>query len=174
MDYAPPDTKRTLIFAAAAHGYKLSQDAYGNYVAQYILDTGVSDACESILSQLQGCFAALSRQKFASNVVEKALKLTMVGMEKWRDTIVRELIAASDLAELLRDQYGNYVLQVRCQCFKLACRRLVLSVPSLQSMLTAVNWACWRCRSVIKTKPVMHREKGWSCCQACLLHVADA
>jgi hypothetical protein len=78
---------------------------------QYILDTGMVDACNGILSQLQGRFAFLSCQKFASNVVEKALKLTTVGMERWRAAIVQELIDASDHAELLKDQFGNYVLQ---------------------------------------------------------------
>jgi hypothetical protein len=83
----------------------------GSCAVQYILDTGVVDACERILSQLKGRFAMLSCQKFASNVVEKALKLSTVGMEHWRSVIVRELIDASDHAELLKDQFGNYVLQ---------------------------------------------------------------
>lgn len=78
---------------------------------QYILDTGMVDACDSILKQLQGRFAYLSCQKFASNVVEKALKLTTVGMEHWRAIIVQELIDAPDHADLLKDQFGNYVLQ---------------------------------------------------------------
>jgi Pumilio-family RNA binding repeat len=79
---------------------------------QYILDTGLVDACTCVLGQLQGQFASLSCQKFSSNVVEKALKLNTVGMEGWRDAIVQELIDCADHAELLRDQYGNYVLQV--------------------------------------------------------------
>ena len=78
---------------------------------QYILDTGVVDACERVLSQLKGRFAMLSCQKFASNVVEKALKLSTVGMEHWRNIIVVELTEAADHSELLKDQFGNYVLQ---------------------------------------------------------------
>jgi Pumilio-family RNA binding repeat len=87
-------------------------------LAQYILDTGVDDACALVLRQLQGRFAELSCQKFSSNVVEKALKLSTVGMEAWKDAIVQELIDCGDHAELLRDQYGNYVLQARaCPMF---------------------------------------------------------
>ena len=78
---------------------------------QYILDTGVVDACTTILEQLRGHFAELSCQKFSSNVVEKALKLSTVGMEGWRDTIVDELVSTDAHADVLKDQFGNYVLQ---------------------------------------------------------------
>lgn len=37
----------------AGHGLDLSQNAFGNYVVQYILDTGVAEACDLVLGQLQ-------------------------------------------------------------------------------------------------------------------------
>ena len=78
---------------------------------QYIFDTGIIEACVIVLEALRGQFPQLSCQKFSSNVVEKALKIAVPGLEGWRDTIVQELIDYPDHAELLRDQFGNYVLQ---------------------------------------------------------------
>lgn len=103
---------------------------------QYILDTGIVDACTSILSQLQGQFAKLSCQKFSSNVVEKALKLTTVGMEGWRDIIVKELIDYPDHAELLKDQFGNYVLQSALRVTSGDTHALLVAVikPHMQSL----------------------------------------
>jgi hypothetical protein len=48
------------------------------------------------------------RQKFSSNVVERCLKLSST---HWRAIIIRELTAQDSVAELLKDRYGNYVLQ---------------------------------------------------------------
>jgi hypothetical protein len=78
---------------------------------QYILDTGIPDACESILERCKGQFPQLSCQKFASNVVEKSLTLSTGGLTNWKDVIVAELISCPNHADLLKDQYGNYVLQ---------------------------------------------------------------
>jgi hypothetical protein len=53
----------------------LPQDAFGNYVVQYVLELGQSEASQAIITQLNGHFAELSMQKFSSNVVERCLKL---------------------------------------------------------------------------------------------------
>ncbi len=59
--------------------------------------------------RLKGNYAALSRQKFSSNVVEKCLR---VGDSNWRAGIVSELMADDNtVAMLLQDSYGNYVMQ---------------------------------------------------------------
>ena len=50
----------------------------------------------------------MSRSKFGSPVVEKCLKQSS---SRWRTIIIRELTAQPAVAELLRDRYGNYVLQ---------------------------------------------------------------
>ena len=60
----------------------LSQDAFGNYVVQYVLELGQPEASASIIQKLQGNLAELSLQKFSSNVVEKCLKLSGVDVEK--------------------------------------------------------------------------------------------
>ena len=51
------------------------QDAFGNYVVQYVLELGQVEASQAVIATLSGHFAELSLQKFSSNVVEKCLKL---------------------------------------------------------------------------------------------------
>ncbi len=60
----------------ALRGY--AQDAFGNYVVQYVLELGQVDASRAVIRVLAGQFAELSMQKFSSNVVEKCLKLSGV------------------------------------------------------------------------------------------------
>jgi pumilio RNA-binding family len=56
----------------------LEQDAFGNYVVQYILELGHAEASGAVIRTLLGNIAELSMQKFSSNVVEKCLKLSGV------------------------------------------------------------------------------------------------
>eukprot|EP00879_Flechtneria_rotunda_P030113 GHRR01032679.1.p1 GENE.GHRR01032679.1~~GHRR01032679.1.p1 ORF type:complete len:143 (-),score=47.41 GHRR01032679.1:676-1104(-) len=85
------------------------QDAFGNYVVQYVLELGQTESSRAIMNMLVGNYAELSMQKFSSNVVEKCLKLGGLGAE--RQIIVQELVASSLLPRLLQDSYGNYVVQ---------------------------------------------------------------
>lgn len=79
--------------------------------AQYILDAGLADTSDAVLTQLTGHFGDLSCQKFSSNVVEKCLKLDHRSLDPWRAIIVTELTNYHDLPALLKDQFGNYVVQ---------------------------------------------------------------
>lgn len=85
------------------------QDAFGNYVVQYVLELGRMEASQAIMIMLQGHYAELAMQKFSSNVVEKCLKLG--GLDDAREHIVREIMLSPSLPRLLQDPYGNYVVQ---------------------------------------------------------------
>jgi len=87
----------------------IQQDAFGNYVVQYVLDIGQTGPSGAIMESLMGHYGELSMQKFSSNVVEKCLKLG--GLEEVRNRVVRELTASPLLPRLLQDSYGNYVIQ---------------------------------------------------------------
>lgn len=86
----------------------LSQDQFGNYVVQYILDQKVPMATASILDQLRGNYGSLSLQKYSSNVVEKCLK--HAGNDQLAK-IVHELMYDPQFDTIIQDQYGNYVIQ---------------------------------------------------------------
>lgn len=77
------------------------QDAFGNYVVQYVLDMKDSTAADRILQQLRGNFPDLSTQKFSSNVVEKCLKMSKPELEPWKDIIISEIISSPFLARIL-------------------------------------------------------------------------
>ena len=55
-----------------------------------------------------GSLSLLSRQKFSSNVVERCLQLCLPDE---RERLISELRDSGSLGELLRDVYGNYVIQ---------------------------------------------------------------
>jgi pumilio RNA-binding family len=72
---------------------KLLDDQYGNYVIQHVLQYGRDPDRDSILDiVLESGLLRLSRQKFASNVVEKLLKY---GNTAQRSRIVEEMLKVS-------------------------------------------------------------------------------
>lgn len=95
----------------------LLDDQYGNYVIQHVLQFGRYQDRESILQiVVSNDLLSLSRQKFASNVVEKLLKY---GTPDQRKRLVREMLKphsnhpknVSVVLLMVRDAYANYVVQ---------------------------------------------------------------
>ena len=100
----------------------LLDDQYGNYVIQHVLQYGRDVDRDSLLNIIvENDLLKLSRQKFASNVVEKLLKY---GNSNQRNTIVREMlkvvseggtgqegVGSSVVLLMVRDAYANYVVQ---------------------------------------------------------------
>ncbi|KAK8531834.1 hypothetical protein V6N12_053294 [Hibiscus sabdariffa] len=90
----------------------LAQDQYGNYVIQHVLEHGKPHERSAIIRKLAGQIVKMSLQKFASNVVEKCL--TFGGPEE-RQILVDEMLGSTDenepLQAMMKDQFGNYVVQ---------------------------------------------------------------
>ncbi|ESQ54711.1 hypothetical protein EUTSA_v10024383mg [Eutrema salsugineum] len=90
----------------------LSKDQYGNYVTQHVLEKGTSEERERIVRKLSGHIVQLSLHKFASNVIEKCLEH---GGRIERDIIIKEIAGPDEsydsLLMMMKDQYGNYVVQ---------------------------------------------------------------
>ena len=55
----------------AVEALPLIEDAFGNYIVQYVLELGFEESTVAIIDQMVGNFQRLSQQKFGSNVVEK-------------------------------------------------------------------------------------------------------
>lgn len=84
-----PEKSRALDEIKKCHK-ALLDDQYGNYVIQHVLQFGRSPDRDSILEiVVENGLLLLSRQKFASNVVEKLLKY---GSEDQRKRVVREML----------------------------------------------------------------------------------
>ena len=80
----------------------VSQDPFGNYVVQYVLELGHVEATATIMRQLYGQYPELAQQKFSSNVVEKCLKLGGPGLAECRERVIRELMVSPLLPRLLQ------------------------------------------------------------------------
>lgn len=78
-----------------------------NYVIQYIIELKNHSIASVLLSQFEGNFVHLSKQKFSSHVVEKCLKF----IEKSRSIIIHELVSVPQFEQLLQDPFANYVIQ---------------------------------------------------------------
>jgi len=103
----------------------LFDDQYGNYVIQHVLQFGRVKDREMVLEMVvNNGLLKVSRQKFASNVVEKLLKY---GNAEQRKSVVREMLKVVDekidafvkdnehgtsvVLLMVRDPYANYVVQ---------------------------------------------------------------
>lgn len=104
-----------LVDAISAHALTLSQDQFGNYVVQYVLDLHNDKFSGAVMTQLVGNAAFLSTQKFSSNVIEKCIKQYQAqGVPDPNDprvALIQEILASPLLPNLLCDSYGNYVVQ---------------------------------------------------------------
>jgi pumilio RNA-binding family len=127
----------------------LLDDQYGNYVIQHVLQFGRSSDRDSILQiVVANGLLLLSRQKFASNVVEKLLKY---GNGDQRKRVVREMLKVVDESTgnppiiemngcsvvllMVRDAYANYVVQTTLDVIS-DCEEKVLLLEELNSHAT--------------------------------------
>ncbi|KAJ5936040.1 hypothetical protein N7454_005338 [Penicillium verhagenii] len=91
----------------------LIPDQFGNYVIQHVIENGDEVDRNTMVSVVESSLLAYSKHKFASNVVEKSIEF---GEPVQSRRIVKTLISATERGEspllgLMRDQYGNYVIQ---------------------------------------------------------------
>lgn len=85
------EEKKTAALDEISKSHKtLLDDQYGNYVIQHVLQFGRQSDRQSILGiVVENGLLTLSKQKFASNVVEKLLKY---GTTEQRKAVVREML----------------------------------------------------------------------------------
>ncbi|KAF6139343.1 hypothetical protein GIB67_021553 [Kingdonia uniflora] len=132
---ADVEQRRLLVSEVIVNALNLSQDQYGNYVVQCVLELELPWAIVDMLNQLKGNYVYLSIQKYSSNVVEKCLKFSG---EDCRSQIVHELLSDLQLDQILQDRYGNYVIQAALQHSKGAAhaalvKAIWLNVPVLET-----------------------------------------
>ncbi|XP_031094200.1 pumilio homolog 1-like [Ipomoea triloba] len=108
ITHAMGEYQENLVAEISANGLLLAQDAFGNYVVQFILELKIPSATSKLISQFEGNFVHLSTQKFSSHVVEKCLVTCDVEIQS---KIIRELVSATHFEQLLQDPHANYVIQ---------------------------------------------------------------
>ncbi|KAI0190188.1 pumilio domain-containing protein [Xylaria flabelliformis] len=113
LEYGTEDEKKILMADIHACAAKLMTDQYGNYVIQHIIDHGEPADRLVMIQHVIDRTLTLSRHKYASNVVEKCIER---GTADQRRDIRSKLTTlnndgTSPLQVMIRDQYGNYVVQ---------------------------------------------------------------
>ncbi|MCQ2816798.1 MAG: hypothetical protein MJ252_05980 [archaeon] len=87
--------------------HNLIKQGYGNYIMQVINDHWEVNEVFDIISEVKGEFADLSKEKHSSNILEKCVEKN----PKILSLYIEEIIKSNRLAELMKDSFGNYVIQ---------------------------------------------------------------
>jgi len=125
IDSASEFQREGLVSCIVENAVALVQDAYGNYAVQYVLDLNLPTVNARLGQIFTLQIVVLSEQKFSSNVIEKCLQQNNPEVQ---ELMIREISKARNVAEMIVDQYANYVVQ----------RALTLASPRLQKDLLAV------------------------------------
>ncbi|XP_057979154.1 pumilio homolog 4 isoform X2 [Malania oleifera] len=122
------DTQQIIMDEIMQSVCTLAQDQYGNYVIQHVLQHGKAHERSAIISKLTGQIVKMSQQKFASNVVEKCLSF---GGPEERQLLVNEMLGSTNenepLQAMMKDPFGNYVVQKVLETCDDLSRELILS-----------------------------------------------
>lgn len=107
------DVRISVIEEALPHARDLTNDQFGNYVIQHALETGRPEDRTRVINSVLGSVVHLSKQKYASNVVEKC---TQYGTPEEVLKIEAEMTATGPdgrtfLHSMIVDQYANYVVR---------------------------------------------------------------
>lgn len=89
----------------------LMKDQFGNYVIQYLISLDIDGINYQLLQLVANQLVPLSCGKFSSNVVEKCLKLNPSDNLNNIHPLLAALLNIHVLMTLIKDQYGNYVVQ---------------------------------------------------------------
>ncbi|KAJ4347830.1 uncharacterized protein N0V89_009200 [Didymosphaeria variabile] len=108
IDHASGYQKVQLVRQITANSFNLVQDPFGNYVVQYILDLNEPTFTNPLCLGFAGHIAELSKQKFSSNVIEKCVRCADMDTKA---VMIEEMMHEEELEKLMRDSYGNYVIQ---------------------------------------------------------------
>jgi hypothetical protein len=108
LDSQPSEARSNLVNKIVEKSLELMQDAYGNYVVQYVLDVCSDDDVHAVCESVAGNVSLLAIQKFSSNVMEKCLERCT---DKVRESYLEELSGQERIRELMMDPFGNYVIQ---------------------------------------------------------------
>ncbi|EFQ97276.1 pumilio domain-containing protein [Nannizzia gypsea CBS 118893] len=139
LEHCPLADRLSILAEIHACTPSLISDQYGNYVIQHIIEFGEEVDKNKIISIVLGQAVHFSKHKFASNVVEKSITF---GTMEQRLAITRILSAVNEKGEgpllgLMRDQYGNYVIQkslsvLEGEDYKMLVSRIMPLMPLLK------------------------------------------
>lgn len=105
IDAADDLQKKTLVACIVKESVSLVQDAYGNYVVQYVLDLNIGKTNSQLAKTFIMHMPDLARQKFSSNVIEKCLQQNAPAVQL---QMIEAICSPKTLGFMLGDLYANY------------------------------------------------------------------
>jgi len=122
IDAATHGQREALVDKIIENAVRLVQDAFGNYVVQYVIDLENPENNARLALIFIGHMEELATQKFSSNVIEKCLQKNSEDMQH---EMIKAIGSPAYVAKLVVDQYANYVVQ----------RALSLADPATRSKI---------------------------------------
>jgi len=108
-----PVLRHRLLQKISGSVIKLSQDQFANFAIKEILKHWDSETCSTIYNQVINQINELSIQKFSSNTIEACLTYSD---ELTRSRYIQQITRSSCLHNLIKNQFGNYVVQCALKC----------------------------------------------------------
>ncbi|XXH04842.1 hypothetical protein Hte_011264 [Hypoxylon texense] len=113
LEHGTEAEKKSLMTDLHTCAARLITDQYGNYVTQHIIAQGEPEDKRQVIQLVLQKLLVYSRHKFASNVVEKSIEY---GTNEDRRAIRIQITSPdsngnNQLQLIMRDQFGNYVIQ---------------------------------------------------------------
>ncbi|OMJ10350.1 Pumilio-like protein [Smittium culicis] len=137
----------------------LVKNKYGNYVIQHILKFGDKKQKEMITSEVSKNFFSFSKHKYASNAVEKSLEYLS---KKEFSQLIKSITTKSFgetpiIAELIRNQFGNYVVQKLISLSDYETQAMLLE--GVEPYLKSIKNNMYSKRLSIKVEQILSRKK---------------
>ena len=108
------------------NAYNLIQHSCGNYVIQVIVEEWETKEIIEVISQFNGKYVNLSMQKYSSNVVERCIEKDELILGKY----IKEICESDRIAEVMKNNFGNYVIQKALKISKGEIKNLLISTVS--------------------------------------------
>ncbi|KAG6303683.1 hypothetical protein E4U09_006540 [Claviceps aff. purpurea] len=113
LEYGTETDKVEIMTELHPVAQRLITDRYGNYVVQHVISRGKAADRNKMIGLVMTKVLLLSNHKYSSNVVEKCIEC---GSVEQRCAIRDEITTVANngtmpIQQMMRDQYGNYVIQ---------------------------------------------------------------
>ncbi|CAK7220154.1 mRNA binding protein puf3 [Sporothrix eucalyptigena] len=113
LEHGSEEDKAAILAELHESARDLIMDQYGNYVTQHVIEFGEPEDRTKMINTVLNELVPMSKHKFASNVVEKCMEHGTVE-DRIRARKELEKVGSDGvpvLHQMIRDQYGNYVIQ---------------------------------------------------------------
>jgi hypothetical protein len=87
---------------------EMAQNPYANFALQIVISTYPPSIVSKIIEVLKGKIVSLSLAKYSSSVIECCIEKVE---EELKEEIIRELMDPENLAIIMKNQFGSYVIQ---------------------------------------------------------------